>query len=30
MLEEWKCIKDFHLKFGHPVSEVSEMLQADL
>lgn len=29
MLEEWKCVKDFHLKFGHPVSEVPVMLQVD-
>lgn len=29
MLEEWKCVKDFHLKFGHPVSEVPVMLHAD-
>ena len=29
MLEEWKCVKNFHLKFGHAVSEVPVMLQAD-
>lgn len=29
MLEEWKCVREFHLKFGHPVSEIPVMLEAD-
>ena len=29
MLEEWKCVKDFHLRFGHPVSETPVMLKED-
>lgn len=29
MLEEWKCVKDFQLKFGHPVSETPVMLNED-
>ena len=29
MLEEWESVKDFQIKFGHPVSEVPVMMQAD-
>lgn len=29
MLEEWESVKDFQIKFGHPVSNVPIMMQPD-